>query len=143
MRLGYLSLSLGVTTLHITLVMFIYMVTMLLDWLWLVSTAWHAHGDKLSKSCRGSFNWWFLAALDHTFEPFSLQGGSFNKWILEECCPPWLLQAIVSGMSKYNTINLKMGKLNQIKFAEGHLSSQKVFRLHIMFFMEAFCYHVK
>ena len=34
-------LSLGETTLHITL--FVYMVTMLLDCQWLASTAWHAH----------------------------------------------------------------------------------------------------
>ena len=41
--LGCLFLLLGVTTLHITPVSILYMVTMLLDWWWLASTAWHAH----------------------------------------------------------------------------------------------------
>ena len=50
--LGYLSLSLGVTTLHITPVMLPCMEKMLLQWWWFTPIAWHAHnceGTSLHK----------------------------------------------------------------------------------------------
>ena len=57
--LGYLSLSLGVMTLHITSVTLHCIVKMLLQWWWFAPTAWHAHNCEwrsshkiLNVSCR-------------------------------------------------------------------------------------------
>ena len=50
--LGYLSLSLGVTTLHITPVTLPCMVKMLLQWWWFAPTAWHAHNCEWTSSHR-------------------------------------------------------------------------------------------
>ena len=44
--LGYLSLPVDVTTLHITPVMLTCMVKMLLYWWWFGPTAWHAHNHE-------------------------------------------------------------------------------------------------
>ena len=50
--LGYLSLSLGVMTLHITPVTLPCMVKMLLKWWWFATTAWHAHSSESTSSHR-------------------------------------------------------------------------------------------